>query len=101
MFLLPQINVNVLGIVENMAYFIPPDMPDKKYFIFGEGGAKQLANKYNLPILASIPLVEPVRKGGDEGRPVVLNDDATMPEAKAFNELIEKILNFTVINSFK
>ncbi|GIV42038.1 MAG: iron-sulfur cluster carrier protein [Vicingaceae bacterium] len=101
MFLLPQINVNVLGIVENMAYFIPPDMPGKKYFIFGEGGAKQLANKYNLPILASIPLVEPVRKGGDEGRPVVLNDDATMPEAKAFNELIEKILNFTVINSFK
>ena len=72
MFMLEQINIPILGIVENMAYFIPPDMPDKRYAIFGEGGAQRLAEEYDTEVLGQIPLEIPIRKGGDEGVPAVL-----------------------------
>ncbi len=72
MFLLPNINVPILGVVENMSYFTPEELPDNKYYIFGKGGGKQLAEKNNVPFLGEIPLVQSVREGGDSGMPVAL-----------------------------
>lgn len=85
-----KVNVPVLGVVENMAYFIPPDMPDKKYFIFGEGGAKRLAQELNVPVLGIIPLEQPVREAGDNGLPIVLADE-NAPAAKALLETTENM----------
>lgn len=70
-----KVNVPVLGIVENMAYFIPPDMPEKKYHIFGKGGARSLAMELQVPLLGEVPLQQTVREGGDLGAPVVLEDE--------------------------
>jgi ATP-binding protein involved in chromosome partitioning len=70
-----KVNVPVLGVVENMAYFTPPDMPDKKYHIFGEGGAKRLAEELAVPVLGEIPIEQPIRESGDNGKPIVLADE--------------------------
>jgi ATP-binding protein involved in chromosome partitioning len=83
MFNQDQINVPILGIIENMSWFTPAELPDNKYFIFGQDGGKQLAEKYDLPLIGQIPLVQSVRESGDSGYPVVLKDDIT---AKAFNK---------------
>ena len=72
-----KVNVPVLGVIENMAYFIPPDMPDKKYYIFGDGGAKRLAEEMNVPVLGEIPIEQTVRESGDNGLPIVLADDSS------------------------
>lgn len=80
-----KVNVPVLGVIENMAYFVPPDMPDKKYFIFGEGGATKLADELNVPVLGEVPLEQPVREAGDAGKPVVLAD----PDSKASTAFLE------------
>jgi ATP-binding protein involved in chromosome partitioning len=70
-----KVNVPVLGVIENMAYFIPPDMPDKKYHIFGEGGAQRLADELAVPFLGEIPLEQPIREAGDNGKPIVIADE--------------------------
>ncbi|MGB0839234.1 MAG: Mrp/NBP35 family ATP-binding protein [Chitinophagales bacterium] len=85
MFKMPQINVPILGIVENMSYFSPPELPDNKYYIFGKGGGKRLADQYELPLIGQIPIVETVRAGGDYGTPVVTQPNQTV--AKAFDQL--------------
>lgn len=90
MFRLESINVPVMGIVENMSYFVPEDMPEKKYYIFGKDGAKELAEKMETPLLAQIPLVQGIREAGDAGRPAVLQE-ATIA-AKAFDELAQKVV---------
>ena len=74
-----QMGVAVLGVVENMTAFIPPDAPEKRYEIFGRGGGARLAQEAEVPLLAQLPLEMPVREGGDSGRPVVLSapDSAT------------------------
>jgi ATP-binding protein involved in chromosome partitioning len=69
-----QLGVSVLGIVENMSYFIPPDAPGKKYDIFGSGGGAKTAQELGVPLLGSIPLEMPVREGGDTGVPIVISD---------------------------
>lgn len=69
MFRLDTINVPILGVVENMAYFTPQELPDNKYYIFGRDGGKRLAAEYELPFLGEIPLVQSIREGGDEGKP--------------------------------
>ena len=89
MFSLPQINVPVLGLVENMAYFTPAELPDNKYYIFGKGGARDLAERMNIDYLAEIPLVQSIREAGDAGRPAVLQK--TTPQAIAFAELAKKV----------
>ncbi len=66
-----KVNVPVLGIVENMAYFTPPDLPDRKYHIFGKDGARNLAEKLQVPFLGEVPLEQSVREGSDEGKPAV------------------------------
>lgn len=81
MFLLPQINVPILGVVENMAWFTPAELPENKYFIFGEGGGKKLAKESRSVLLGQIPIVQSIREGGDSGRPAVLGDDGPVSEA--------------------
>ena len=69
MFQLEQINIPILGIVENMAYFTPPELPDKKYYIFGQGGGIAIAQQYELQLLGQIPIDTNIRQCGDEGSP--------------------------------
>ena len=76
MFKQPQINVPVLGIIENMAYFTPAELPENKYYIFGQGGAAQLAERWQVPVLGQIPLVQSIRESGDAGRPEVMQPDS-------------------------
>jgi len=84
-----KVNVPVLGMVENMAYFTPPELPDKKYYIFGKDGAKNLALKQEVPFLGEIPLEQITREGGDSGEPVVVKDEESL-SAKAFMEIANK-----------
>jgi ATP-binding protein involved in chromosome partitioning len=88
MFRQPQINVPLLGIVENMAYFTPEELPDNKYYLFGQGGGKNLSEKYNVPLLGQIPLVQGIRESGDSGLPAVLKQGVT---AAAFKDLAEAL----------
>ena len=81
MFLLPSVNVPILGVVENMSWFTPEDMPDKKYYIFGEGGGKILAKKSESMLLGQVPLVKGIREGGDSGRPIITEDNNIISEA--------------------
>lgn len=97
MFQLPQINVPVLGIVENMAWFTPAELPQNKYYIFGHGGASQLAETLGLPLLGQIPLVQSICEAGDVGRPVVLQKDT--PQAKAFIELAGNVVRQVAIRN--
>lgn len=90
MFQLDSIQVPVLGLVENMAYFTPKELPDHKYYIFGKDGAKHLADDLNLPLLAEIPLVQGVREAADIGRPVVLQEDSDT--AKVFSEMANNVV---------
>jgi ATP-binding protein involved in chromosome partitioning len=76
----PQINVPILGVVENMAYFTPAELPENKYYLFGKGGARQMAEQFELPFLGEVPIVQSVREGGDNGVPAVIDDE---PIAKA------------------
>lgn len=88
MFKQPQINVPILGIIENMAYFTPEELPDNKYYIFGKDGGLNLAEKHDVPFLGQIPLVQAIRESGDSGLPVVMKDDIT---SNSFNELAEAL----------
>ncbi len=85
MFTGKSINVPVLGLVENMAWFTPEELPDNKYYIFGKDGCKNLADSMNVPLLGQIPLVQGIREGGDNGRPVA--DDENSVSGRAFMEL--------------
>lgn len=88
MFQQPQINVPILGVVENMAYFTPAELPENKYYIFGKDGGKNLAEKYNVPFLGQVPLVQSIRESGDSGLPAVLKEG---PTAAAFTDLAEAL----------
>jgi len=90
MFQLPSVKVPILGIIENMAYFTPEELPENKYFIFGKDGAKQLAEKLNIPLLGQIPLVQSICEAGDAGRPAVLQ--GITPQAIAFRELADNLV---------
>ena len=81
MFSTGAIKVPVLGLVENMAYFSPADLPGNRYYIFGKDGGKRLAEEYGIPLLGQIPLVQSIREGGDEGIPAMVGDDLQAREA--------------------
>ncbi len=89
-----KVKVPVLGVIENMAYFIPPDMPDKKYHIFGEGGASRLAEELAVPVLGEIPLQQPIREAGDNGKPIVIADEKSKSATsfiEATNNMIQQL----------
>lgn len=87
MFTQDKINVPVLGLIENMSWFTPEELPGNKYFIFGQEGGKKLAEEYGIPLLGQIPLVQGIRESGDNGRPVAMLDNS--PVSDAFRELAE------------
>jgi ATP-binding protein involved in chromosome partitioning len=76
-----QINVPIIGLVENMSYFTPAELPENKYYIFGKEGGKRLADEYDIPFLGQIPLVQSIREGGDAGIPVMVSDDTISKKA--------------------
>ena len=81
MFMLPSVNVPILGVVENMSWFTPEELPDNKYYLFGEGGGKKLAKMANTVLLGQLPLVKAVREAGDAGKPIVLEDHPITQQA--------------------
>jgi ATP-binding protein involved in chromosome partitioning len=99
MFKLPAINVPVLGLVENMSYFTPEELPENKYYIFGNGGGVNLAERIGVPILGQIPLVQSSREAGDAGRPAALQDDT--PVSNAYTELAKKVAQQLAIANAK
>lgn len=76
-----QINVPIIGLVENMSYFTPAELPENKYYIFGKEGGRKLAEEYDLPFLGEIPIVQSIREGGDIGVPVMVGDDGITQQA--------------------
>jgi ATP-binding protein involved in chromosome partitioning len=85
-----KVNVPVLGVIENMSYFIPPDLPDRRYYIFGEGGGRRVAEELGVEFLAEVPIDPRVVEGGDKGRPILIHaPDSEV--AQAFRELAGKI----------
>lgn len=88
MFTQDSINVPILGLIENMAWFTPAELPDNKYYIFGKDGGKRLAEAHNIPLLGQIPLVQGICESGDNGNPIAL--DFSSPVSAAFIELAEK-----------
>jgi ATP-binding protein involved in chromosome partitioning len=94
MFQQESINVPVLGIVENMAYFTPAELPENKYYIFGKEGAKHLAEDLKVPFLGQIPLVQSIREAGDVGRPAAMQGNT--PTAEAFSEITKNVVQQVV-----
>ncbi len=88
-----KINVPVLGLIENMSWFTPAELPDKRYYIFGREGCKQLAEKYNVRLLGQIPIVQSIREGGDRGQPSVLDEGDVTGEA--FMQLARNVIDAT------
>ncbi|MEZ7825897.1 MAG: Mrp/NBP35 family ATP-binding protein [Schleiferiaceae bacterium] len=90
MFKMEQINVPVLGILENMSYFSPPEQPEKKYYLFGKEGAQKLAKTMEVPFLGELPLIQSIREAGDVGRPAALQEGTNIP--LAFDEIARNIV---------
>lgn len=97
MFKNENINIPVLGIVENMAWFTPAELPSNKYFIFGKDGGKNLAEALNLPLLGQVPIIESVRESGDLGMPDTLNPNS--PASEFFNTITENLARQISINN--
>jgi ATP-binding protein involved in chromosome partitioning len=91
MFQSDKVNVPILGLIENMAYFTPAELPENKYYIFGKEGGRHLANEAGVPFLGEIPLVQSICESGDKGRPVALNNEND-PVTKAFLQLAENVI---------
>lgn len=99
MFQKPAINVPIIGLVENMAYFTPEELPNNKYYIFGKQGCKRLAEELGVPFLGEIPLVQSIREGGDNGKPQVLNEGT--PTSEAFMQLAKRAAQEIAITNSK
>lgn len=94
MFQQENIQVPVLGLIENMAYFTPEELPENKYYIFGKEGAKHLAGDLSIPFIGEIPLVQSIREAGDVGHPAALQEGTTL--AASFEEIAKKVVEETV-----
>ncbi len=97
MFLMDAIHVPVLGLVENMAYFTPDELPENKYYIFGKSGGKLLSQQFDIPLLEEIPLFAGIAESGDQGAPIVLNENH--PGAAIFMRLAEKVAQQVAIKN--
>lgn len=89
MFTNDKVNIPVLGLIENMSYFTPAELPNNKYYIFGHGGGKRLAEELHIPLLGEVPLVQSIREGGDEGTPIVLQNGH--PAAQIFEHIAQQL----------
>lgn len=87
-----RVKVDVIGIVENMSYFVPEDMPDKKYYIFGQGGGKAIAEEFNVDLLGQVPLNIAMREGNDGGMPVILSKDGG-PQKQILKDITSKVVS--------
>jgi ATP-binding protein involved in chromosome partitioning len=99
MFMMPAINVPILGVVENMSYFTPAELPDNKYYIFGKGGGQKLAEQLDVPFLGEIPLVKSISDSGDAGAPAILDADGVM--TKAFIDMAQRVAQQVAISNAK
>jgi len=99
MFLMPAINVPILGVVENMSYFTPAELPENKYYIFGKGGGQKLAMQLDVPFLGEIPLVKSISDSGDAGKPTILEEDGLMTQA--FLEMARRVAQRVAISNAK
>ncbi len=97
MFNTEAIRIPILGLVENMSYFVPPDMPDKKYHIFGKSGCGKLAEELSIPLLGQIPIVTAISDAGDQGNPVATIDGS--PITLAFAQLAEAVAQQVAIHN--
>ena len=91
MFRNEKVNVPIVGLVENMAWFTPAELPENRYYIFGKDGGKHLAEELDIPLLGQIPLVQSIREGGDEGTPIALQ--AGHPAAEAFEKIASRLVD--------
>lgn len=100
MFLMDSIKIPLLGVVENMSYFSPAELPDNKYYIFGKNGGQTLAEQFNVPFLGEIPLVKSISDAGDVGKPVILEEDSLM--SAAFMQIAERVAQqVAILNAVK
>lgn len=97
LFQLEQLNIPVLGLIENMAWFTPAELPENKYYLFGKDGVKDLSEELNIPLLAQIPLVQSVREAADIGRPAVLQDNTDL--SLAFIEVAQNVAQQVAIQN--
>ncbi|MBX3165234.1 MAG: Mrp/NBP35 family ATP-binding protein [Bacteroidetes bacterium] len=97
LFQLEQVKVPVLGLIENMAWFTPEELPNNKYYIFGKDGVKHLAEELNVPLIAQLPLVQSIREAADAGRPAVLQENT--PQAQAFIETAQNVAQQVAIRN--
>lgn len=97
MFMMDTINVPILGVVENMSYFTPAELPDNKYYIFGKNGGQALAQQYGIPFLGEIPLVKSISDAGDGGKPVILDENDLMGDA--FMQIAERVAQQVAISN--
>ncbi len=92
-----QLNTPIIGLVENMSYFTPAELPENKYYIFGREGGRRLADEYEIPFLGEIPLVQGIREGGDIGVPVMMGDDQVTRDA--FLKFAGEVARFVSVNN--
>ncbi len=97
MFRMPGINIPILGVIENMSYFTPEELPENKYYIFGKNGGQELAEKFGVPFLGEIPLIQAITEAGDLGKPIALDTNSKLNAA--FNEIAGKIAQQISINN--
>jgi len=95
MFRNEQVHIPVAGVIENMAYFTPEELPDNKYYIFGKGGARKVAEEYDVPFLGEIPIVQSIMEGGDSGRPGSTFDERV---EEVYHEIADKIVGNVMKN---
>lgn len=96
MFKQDPINVPILGVIENMSWFTPEELPDNKYYLFGQGGGAELAKKFDTELIGQIPLVQGVREGGDSGKPIVLENNII---SKAFDDAASRLAQLVAIRN--
>jgi ATP-binding protein involved in chromosome partitioning len=100
MFRLDNINVPIVGVVENMSYFTPAELPENKYYLFGKDGGKCLADEYEIPFLGQLPIVQSIREGGDEGKPASIYDQNPIV-TEAFDKLAQQVAQQVAIRNAK
>ena len=100
MFRLDNINVPIVGVVENMSYFTPAELPENKYYLFGKDGGKRLADEYEIPFLGQLPIVQSIREGGDEGKPASIYDQNPIV-TEAFDKLAQQVAQQVAIRNAK